>query len=204
MNVHRSRLISRIVCLAFLSICFTSRLQAQTGKFFFSLSGIYDDDEFKEGSSRLHATSLMTVLSAGFAQNPGWFLGIRYFQFHRDDKDERANSSGFIIKSLGPMLGFFHDSGFFGNLTYLLAPTKEQDVASGGGTASGEFKGGAGYIVDVGKIWMLGSSIGASLGMSYTKIDYKTLETPSAGETSLNGTWYDKFIYPQLGISLFF
>lgn len=134
-------------------------------------------------------------LSVGVGVGSGLAVGAKYFSYSEDyDSDLTVE-----IKGYGPMIGYLHQSGFYANYAYLLWPEKVYDVDDDAAT----YKGGTGHVIDLGKVWDVGSSFGIGIGVSKSDVGYEEVES-NGDEADLDGTWSDASLYPYVSFFAFF
>jgi hypothetical protein len=142
----------------------------------------------------------VTVINAtlGFGMGSGLVLGGKYFDYSQDN--EFLDDSNTSISGWGPLVGYYHQSGFFGSATYLVQPTKDYKTASGG---KGSFYGGHGYVVEAGKSFPISGSFAAGVQVTQSHVEYQKVKG-DGGEDDLEKEWSDTSLYPYLTLFVYF
>lgn len=154
-------------------------------------------DVSRADSSKGEDVVTIMNISAAFAMGSGFALGLKYFDYSQDGKF--LEDENLVIAGYGPMVGYMHASGIYANLAYLISPTKSYKHDR----SKTKYEGGNGYVLDVGKMWEFGSSFGAGVALSQSKVTYKEATTDGT-ETDLDGEWSDSSFYPYLSFFVFF
>lgn len=141
----------------------------------------------------------VTIINAtlGFDINSGLVLGGKYFDYSQDN--EFLNDTNLVISGWGPLIGYYHSSGFFGSATYLVQPEKNYKTSLG----REKFYGGNGYVLEAGKSFPVSSSFAVGLQISQSHIEYKKVKS-SGDESNLDREWSDSSLYPYLTLFVYF
>lgn len=151
--------------------------------------------ESQEDSAKGKDAITIINFTGAWVQAGGLSLGLKYFNFN-ENGDSFADG-GVTTSGYGPMVGYYHASGFFANLSYLYKPAKKFVDRN----SHVEFGGGDGYILDVGKVFEMGAW-GAALQLTYSKITYKDMNDGTTS-TPLKGTWYDGSTFPYIALFVY-
>jgi len=120
-------------------------------------------------------TSLAAETTLGYLFDMGFALGIRY-----DLTNSSSTSAGTTTKSdttmYGPAVGYFHESGFFGIFSYLLAYTIKTDTTE---------TNGDGMQLDLGWLHRFGS-FGLGAQLSYNSLVQKKSKNAAGVETDID------------------
>ena len=152
------------------------------------------DDESQADDTKARDEKTLIDVSGAWVQPGGLSLGLKYFNYN--ENGDQVVEGGTNTSGYGPMIGFYHVSGAFLNLAYLYKPTKKYNDD---GTHV-EFNGGAGYVVDLGKVFEMGAW-GVGLQVTYSKVTYKNMNTGT--DEKLSGTWCDTSTYPYLSLFVY-
>lgn len=170
---------------------------AGADKSFLSAAITKTEDVGRTNSSKSEDLVTILNLSVGFAVGSGVTLGLKYLDYSQDDK--LLEDENLVISGYGPMVGYMHANGFYGQFSYLMSTAKTYRH-NGDKTT---YEGKSGYVLDVGKVWDVGSSFGIGVALAKTQATYD--EASESGEaTDLSGEWSDSSLYPYLSLFLFF
>ncbi len=176
-------------------------LAAGGGKSYVSLALTRVVDESQADTAKAKNEVFILNLTGAWVQASGLSLGLKYFDFTQNGQI-LSSASGTVIQGFGPLIGYYHPSGFFGNFSYLYKPTKKVNDAA---RAEAEtLKDGDGYVIDLGKAFELGG-FGVAVQVSYSKVTYKKAEIRGLiNEVDLDGNWYDSSTYPYIAGLIYF
>lgn len=159
--------------------------EASGDKSYIAVAATRTVDESKADTAEGLDEVLIVNATAAWVMPPGFSLGLKYFNFDRNE----VTTTGY-----GPLIGFYHQSGFFVNAAYLYKPVKKFDKQNDDGYL--EFKEGDGTVVDLGKVFEFGAW-GAGVQVTYHKVNYKKA-TQRDATVKLTGSWWDSGTYPYL------
>ena len=179
------------------------RALADSDRFTFNVGLFYDDREQVEENEKSASNELVFMVGGGYAWSNGFYLGGKYYRDKIDGKG--ASTSSETITAFGPTIGFMRRNLIYLTGTYLLAPTKLQEVTANSQLTSRTLKGGTGTLLEVGYPLAVNSSFCLGPLYSQFKTDYKKGDTTANGSTtseSLTGNWSDS--WSRLGFGMWF
>lgn len=163
---------------------------------FVALAATRTTNTTKQNKNEYTAETQIIGAAAAYGISSGAGIGAKYFQYTESSDlsaDYSVETTGY-----GPMVSFVHDSGVFGAFTFLLQPEKKFKLAS----AEVTHFGGQGYIVDIGKVFLLGDwGVGFQLSQSSVTFSKQKL---TGTETDLDGNYTDTSLCPLLNVFVFF
>jgi len=176
--------------------------------FFLKPAGVYwstntnDGDPYGVGATK--NTKISTALHGTLAYlfSAGFFVGGTYVYLTEKTKTQvnlaTTTDSSEIWTGFGPTLGWM-SGGFFLAGTFLTAPTYSYTT-----TSTINYKGGSGYVADVGYLLWVSNGLGLGAQLSYYNATYTKLVSSGGTETTLSTQATDAFIRPSVALTFLF
>ncbi len=183
---------------ASVAIALSSVAQAAGDKSFVSAALTKTEDHGVAAGSKSNDDVTIINVTGAFGMGSGFVLGAKYFNYSQDDAFlENANT---VISGWGPLVGYYHQSGLFVNLAFLVQPTKEYKTSAGKVT----YDGGNGYVIEAGKAFELSSNVGVGVEVAQSHVTYTKSHGSGASSNLTGGEWSDSSFYPYLTLFYFF
>ncbi len=141
----------------------------------------------------------VTIINAtlGFGMGSGLVLGAKYYDYSNDSEFLTDDST--VIQGFGPLIGYYHQSGFFGAASYLYKPTKTYKTDNG----NVRYEGGSGYVLEAGKSFPVSSSFAFAVELVQAKTSYEKVKGAGADD-DLDKEWSDTSLYPYVALFVYF